>query len=163
MLKTWRFALHFAFAFNMSKSRGICHRVIYHLVIYHLPFTISMFNGQFPMSNVQCSTPQVETRGLGPQCRAGSRLSSRMGFTETRELQHPEQALPCEPRSTADLRLLNLRLSARFRSPQPISSERRCSLICLACAELHLGTSFCFSSERRCSSRTFRYGYLVTT
>ena len=22
MLKTWRFALHFAFAFNMSKSRG---------------------------------------------------------------------------------------------------------------------------------------------
>ena len=34
-------------------------------------------------------------------------------------------------------------------------------MICLACAELHLDTPFL--PERRCSSRTFRYGYLVTT
>ena len=41
---TRRFALHFAFAFNMSK------------------ITWALL-------------PEVETRGLGPQCRAGSRLS----------------------------------------------------------------------------------------
>ena len=41
---TRRFALHFAFATNMSKIASDL-------------------------------SPEVETRGLGPQCRAGSRLS----------------------------------------------------------------------------------------
>ena len=40
-IKEWRFALHFAFANNMSKIRGI-----YHLIIFHFPFQCSMFNGQ---------------------------------------------------------------------------------------------------------------------
>ena len=57
----------------------------------------------------------------------------------------PSQALLCEPRST-EIHVICL--------------KRRCSLICLACAELH---QMAPSPERRCSSRTFRYGYLVTT
>ena len=52
--KAWRFALHFAFAFNMSK-------------------------------NASDLSPEVETRGLGPQCRAGSRLSYYIYY-----LQRPE-------------------------------------------------------------------------
>ena len=51
---TRRFALHFAFAFNMSK------------------ITWALL-------------PEVETRGLGPQCRAGSRLSYYIYY-----LQRPE-------------------------------------------------------------------------
>ena len=122
-----RFALHFAFASNMSKIRGI-----YHLIIYHLPFKCSTVNSQ-------CSMPEWKPEGLDLSAGPVPVFPIiYIVFTETRELQHPKHAT-CEPRSTADLRRLNLRLSARFRLPQPKSSERRCS------------------------SRTFRYGYLVTT
>ena len=49
---TRRFALHFAFAYNMSKNRGI-----YHLIIFHLPFQCSTVN-------FQCSTPEWKPEGL---------------------------------------------------------------------------------------------------
>ena len=106
---TRRFALHFAFAFNMSK------------------ITWALL-------------PEVETRGLGPQCRAGSRLSYYIYY-----LQRPENCSTFRKHDFANLAVpltcvvLNLQYSASLRSPFPISSERRCS------------------------SRTFRYGYLVTT
>ena len=47
----------------------------------------------------------------------------------------------------------------------PNSPERRCSLIVLD-LRMRYGrdaTGNSFLPERRCSSRTFRYGYLVTT
>ena len=65
-------------------------------------------------------------------------------FTETRELQHLETGASCEPRSAKDLRQLNYFRKEVFLV-NPETSSRS------------------FSSERRCSSRTFRYGYLVTT
>ena len=71
---TRRFALHFAFAFNMSK------------------ITWALL-------------PEVETRGLGPQCRAGSRLSYFIYIIyRDQRIAAPSQARLCEPRSTADLR-----------------------------------------------------------
>ena len=81
-------------------------------------------------------------------------------FTETRELQHLRKHSFANLAVPLTCVVLNLQYSASLRSPFPISSERRCSLICLACAELRQLTP---SPERRCSSRTFRYGYLVTT
>ena len=70
---TRRFALHFAFATNMSK-------------------------------NASDVSPKVESRGLGPQCRAGSRLSYTLYiFTETRELQTSHKANLTVP---VDLRLV---------------------------------------------------------
>ena len=53
-----------------------------------------ILNSQFIIIASRLPCPEVETRGLGPQCRAGSRLSFHMRFTETRELQHLSQALP---------------------------------------------------------------------
>ena len=76
---TRRFALHFAFAFNMSK----------------ITWTL---------------LPEVETRGLGPQCRAGSRLSYFIYIIyRDQRIAAPLQARLCEPRSTADLRRIVLR------------------------------------------------------
>ena len=50
-------------------------------------------------------SPEVETRGLGPQCRAGSRLSYYIYIIyRDQRIAAPSQALFCEPRSTADLR-----------------------------------------------------------
>ena len=60
-------------------------------------------------------------------------------FTETRELQHPKQAL--------------FMRTSQYGNKAP---ERRCSWKTLKPLSAK-------SSERRCSSRTFRYGYLVTT
>ena len=55
---TRRFALHFAFAFNMSK------------------ITWALL-------------PEVETRGLGPQCRAGSRLSYNICIYRDKRIAAP--------------------------------------------------------------------------
>ena len=64
---TRRFALHFAFAFNMSKSsRGLGLR--WHRNILY---------------------PDVETRGLGPQCRAGSRLSYHVYIYRDKRIAAP--------------------------------------------------------------------------
>ena len=45
------------------------------------------FRYQYVKERFGLLSPEVETRGLGPQCRAGPRLSC-ISFTETRDLQH---------------------------------------------------------------------------
>ena len=59
---TRRFALHFAFATNMSKIASDL-------------------------------SPEVETRGLGPQCRAGSRLSCYIYLQRQENCSTLKQAL----------------------------------------------------------------------
>ena len=77
---TWRFALHLL-------SLSICQRSLSGMKaegwsVRNLP----------PHLHGQTSRGLAETRGLGPQCRAGSRLSCTFIyiFTETRELQHAQ-------------------------------------------------------------------------
>ena len=137
-------------------------------------------------SDIVC--PQAETRGLGPQCRAGSRLSSTFIYniyTDRRIAAHANtcranRAGPYDVRPRynnifrKEVFLVNLEHSSC------ILQKGGVPWVCLACAELHLETPFfslfrkevflvnleplfLHSSERRCSSRTFRYGYLVTT
>ena len=131
---------------------------IIHLTIYdaEIRFTFC-FRFQYVKDRSDMS-PEVETRGLGPQCRAGSRLSFLYIyiFTETRELQHLRKHDFANLAVPLTRVVLNLQYSDSLRSPFLSSSERRCSWYTL-------NTLSAVSSERRCSSRTFRYGYLVTT
>ena len=121
---TRRFALHFAFAFNMSKNARTIH------------------NSQFIIHNYRIKT---SLSGSGNP-RAWTSVPGRFPsfllyilFTETRELQHFRKHSFANLAVPLTCVALNLQYSASLRSP------------------------FLSSSERRCSSRTFRYGYLVTT
>ena len=80
----WRFALHFAFASNMSKICGICHLVIYH----------PMFNGQWSIFNALCGNPRAWTSVPG-------RFPSFLWrLHETESCSTFPRAQMCEPRST---------------------------------------------------------------
>ena len=107
---TRRFALHFAFATNMSKSASDSE------VRKWKPEGLDLSAGPVPVFPI-----------------------IYILFTETRELQHLRKHFFANLAVPTTCVVLNLQYSASLRSPFPSSSERRCS------------------------SRTFRYGYLVTT
>ena len=131
---TRRFALHFAFAYNMSKNARTIH------------------NSQFIIHNYRIKT---SLSGSGNP-RAWTSVPGRFPsfllyiFTETRELQHFRK------HSFANLAVPLTCVVLNF-------FRKEVFLDLLGLRRAASRNLFLHSSERRCSSRTFRYGYLVTT
>ena len=99
--------------------------------------------------NASDLSPEVETRGLGPQCRAGSRLSYFIYIIyRDQRIAAPSQARLCEPRSTADLRRIESSVLGFLTVTFPCFFRKEVFILtCLtfACAsvELRQETSSC--------------------
>ena len=128
---TWRFALHLL-------SLSICQRSLSGMKaegwsVRNLP----------PHLHGQTSRGLAETRGLGPQCRAGSRLSCTFIyiFTETRELQHAQHVQGANLAGPNDVRpIINIFRKEVFQPHLPVR---------LPCYDLAPITSFALGRSSR--------------